>query len=62
MSTPTATASIAKVLDDMVRDLTALESAGKGIPAVERNAIRLRGTLSALQIQFGDLHALQSGA
>lgn len=57
MSTPSqgAAARIAALLEALGRDLEALKEAGAGVPAVERNAVRMQGTLRALQVQFADL-------
>jgi hypothetical protein len=55
-------AQIAQSLKALTKDLDTLEEAGGGIPAVERNVIRLRGTLRALEIQFGDLADLEGEA
>ncbi|MHB8764541.1 MAG: hypothetical protein ACYDA8_09445 [Deferrisomatales bacterium] len=52
---------IAGALAGVRRELEALEAAGHGIPAVEKNVLRLRGTLRALEVQFADLHALWRG-
>lgn len=54
MSTPSqgAAARIAALLEALGRDLEALKEAGAGVPAVERNAVRMQGTLRALQVQF----------
>ncbi len=46
---------IAAMLEVLGRDLDALEEAGRDVPAVERNVVRMRGTLRALQVQFADL-------
>jgi hypothetical protein len=53
-----AAARIAKALEVLSRDLDALQEAGGHIPAVERNTVRMRGTLRALQVQFEDLDYL----
>lgn len=53
-----AAARIAKALETLSRDLDALQEAGGHIPAVERNTVRMRGTLRALQVQFENLGAL----
>ena len=58
MSQESAAARIATALEALSRDLDALEEAGGHIPAVERNTVRMRGTLRALQVQFEDLGAL----
>ncbi len=46
---------IQQALRAVARGLEELESAGGGIPAVEKNVVRLRGTLRALETQFVDL-------
>jgi hypothetical protein len=56
-----AAARIAKALEALARGLDELQAAGAQVPAVERNTVRLRGTLRALQIQFEDLVRVQSG-
>jgi len=53
--TETQASRIARALEALSRDLEALAEAGRGVPAVERNVVRLRGSLRALQIQFEDL-------
>ena len=55
MRTETQASRIARALEALSRDLEALAEAGKGVPAVERNAVRLRGSLRALRIQFDEL-------
>jgi len=50
-----AAARIGAILETLGRDLDALKEAGRGVPAVERNVVRMRGTLRALQVQFADL-------
>jgi hypothetical protein len=50
---------VSQVLETLGRDLEELEKAGHGIPAVERNVLRMRGALRTLQIQFLDLAALE---
>ncbi len=57
MRTETQASRIARALEALSRDLEALAEAGRGVPAVERNVVRLRGSLRALQIQFEDLAA-----
>ena len=49
---------IAGILGALSQQLDALAEAGSDIPAVERNATRMRGTLRTLEIQFADLDAL----
>lgn len=51
---------VARALEALSKDLTALEEAGRGIPAVEKNARRLRGTLRQLHVQFSDLDEVLS--
>lgn len=46
---------IVRALEGVSRGLDALAEAGRQIPAVERNVVRMRGSLRALQIQFDDL-------
>ena len=46
---------ISEALAALARAVDELQDAGSGIPAVERNAVRLRGTLRALEVQFTDL-------
>ena len=58
MRTETQASRIARSLETLSRDLEALAEAGRGVPAVERNVVRLRGSLRALQIQFEDLAGL----
>ena len=53
-----AEATIAEILAALERDLEALAAAGQGIPAVEKNVVRLRGTLRSLHIQFDDLEVV----
>ena len=53
--------AVANALQGIRRDLELLEAAGQGTPAVEKNVIRMRGTLRALEVQFTDLHAVWSG-
>lgn len=55
MSAEKRAAHIAALLEVLRRDLEALEEAGEGVPAVERNAVRMQGTLRALEVQFADL-------
>ena len=54
--------AVADALRGIRRELEALDAAGRGTPAVEKNVIRMRGTLRALEVQFTDLHAVWSGA
>jgi hypothetical protein len=49
---------ITLALEALARDLDALAAAGAGIPAVEKNAVRMRGALRQLEVQFTDLDAL----
>jgi hypothetical protein len=55
-----AVRKIARVLEALSKDLDALKEAGRGIPAVEKNAVRMRGSLRQLEIQFGDLDVVLS--
>lgn len=57
MADETRVGEILRILGALERDLTALEEAGAEIPAVVKNAARMRGTLHTLQIQFEDLSA-----
>ncbi len=59
MAEQSAAVRVAKALGALSRDLDALEEAGGHIPAVERNTVRMRGTLRALQVQFEDLGCLE---
>lgn len=59
MSQESAAARIANALEALSRGLDELHAAGGHLPAVERNTVRLRGTLRALQIQFEDLVRVQ---
>ncbi len=52
---------VSRILGALSRELDALERAAGEIPAVERNVVRMRGTLRALEIQFEDLAAMQEG-
>ena len=54
--------AVAGALNRIRRQLDELETAGRDIPAVEKNVIRMRGTLRALEVQFRDLDAIWSGA
>ena len=54
--------AVAGALNRIRRQLDELETAGHDIPAVEKNVIRMRGTLRALEVQFRDLDAIWSGA
>ena len=42
--------------------MEALEAAGRGSPAVEKNVVRMRVTLRALEVNFADLDAVWSSA
>jgi hypothetical protein len=55
-----AVRKIARVLESLSQDLDSLKEAGRGIPAVEKNAVRMRGALRQLEIQFADLDAVLS--
>ena len=46
---------IARLLTTLSGDLDDLAKAGARIPAVTQNAMRMKGTLQALQSQFADL-------
>lgn len=43
---------IAEALRTLGEGLSNLQRAGEGIPAVEKNVIRMRGTLRQLEVQF----------
>jgi hypothetical protein len=49
---------VARALEAIAQGLADLEAAGSGIPAVQCNVARLRGTLRQLEVQFGDLDAV----
>ncbi|MDF1554225.1 MAG: hypothetical protein P1P84_14235 [Deferrisomatales bacterium] len=51
---------IARILTTLSGNLDALAKAGAGVPAVTQNAIRMRGTLQALQSQFADLFPVEA--
>ena len=53
--TPERVVEIAQVLRTLSGALDSLEQAGADIPAVTRNAVRMRGTLKALEDQFAEL-------
>jgi hypothetical protein len=55
-----AVAKVARALEALSRDLEALKEAGRGIPAVEKNAARMGGTLRQLEVQFADLDSVNS--
>ena len=46
---------ITKIIETLARGLDSLAEAGAGMPAVTKNAARMRGTLQALESQFIDL-------
>lgn len=48
-------AKLTKILQTLSGELDALRVAGAEIPAVTQNALRMKGTLHALQVQFADL-------
>jgi len=52
MKTQESTQEIRKVINVLAKDIEALSALGKGIPAVEKNMVRMRGTLRALEVQF----------
>lgn len=58
MSDAEAIHTITLALEALARDLDALQAAGLGIPAVEKNAVRMRGALRQLEVQFADLDAV----
>lgn len=43
---------IAEAVRALAEGLDRLEKAGEGIPAVEKNVVRMRGTLRQLEVQF----------
>lgn len=45
-------ATIAEAVRALAEGLDRLEKAGEGVPAVEKNVIRMRGTLRQLEVQF----------
>ena len=49
---------IANALERLSVELDSLESAGEGIPAVEKNVVRMRGAMNVLNAQFLDLAKL----
>lgn len=51
---------IARALQQLRQDLEELARAGEGIPAVDKNVLRMKGTLRTLEIQFADLAALET--
>jgi hypothetical protein len=53
---------VSAALKELARNLSDLEQAGKGVPAVECNVLRMRGTLKMLEIQFGELEAVVTSA
>ena len=55
-----AVRKIANLLTSLATDLDALKEAGQGIPAVEKNVVRMHGALRQLEIQFVDLDAVLS--
>jgi len=46
---------IRNILEALRREIDNLEQAGRGVPAIAGNVVRLRGTLRALEIQFSIL-------
>jgi hypothetical protein len=46
---------IARILQTLSGALESLEKAGAGIPALTQNAIRMKGTLQAIETQFDEL-------
>ena len=53
--------AIKKALEQTMASLEALAEAGQGVPAVERNVLRLQGSLKALDIQFSHASEPKSG-
>lgn len=53
--------AIAGAIGSINENLELLRGLGSSIPAVERNVVRMAGTLRALQVQFSDL-AIVRGA
>lgn len=49
---------VATILKSLAGELDNLQEAGRGIPAVEKNAVRMRGSLRQLEVQFADLDAV----
>ncbi len=49
---------IAEILAELAKELDNLEKAGQGLPTVVKNAVRMKGALRQLEVQFGDLDAL----
>jgi hypothetical protein len=49
---------IARALETLAGTLRELEDAGRGVPSVEKNVIRMRGALRVLEVQFSDLEGL----
>ena len=60
MSDAEAIHTITLALEALARYLDALQAAGRGIPAVEKNAVRMRGALRQLEVQFADLDAVMT--
>ncbi len=52
---------IRRALEGVEQALRALSEAGEGVPAVERNVIRMRGTLGVLRAQFDELARVLGG-
>lgn len=49
---------LARLIETLGQNLDALEEAGQGVPAVKKNAVRMRGALRQLEVQFCDLNAI----
>lgn len=60
MSGPDAVQKVARAIAAIAQGLADLEAAGSGIPTVEKNAVRMRGALRQLEVQFTDLDALSA--
>ncbi len=55
MDEKTTVRGIAEALKRLASELDRLAAAGEGIPAVEKNVVRMRGALRQLEVQFVDL-------
>ena len=58
MSELGAVSKVTRALEAIAQGLRELEAAGAGIPAVEKNAVRMKGALRQLEVQFADLAAV----
>ena len=52
-------AKLAELIKTLGDDLARLEEAGKGIPSVVKNAVRMKGALRQLEVQFVDLNEVK---